>query len=659
VVAVADQWVILELGPKAEGEDPDLIRRSIRGSIRDAEVFVPAAVTTVGQDKVVRYAFDGYAFVKKTHPDQVYVRLANTRYVAAVLQRNGKLALATDAQVRRMKAQVSQESEQGISVGDTVLIMSGPYRQIQAIVHEDIQELSQVQVLVKLRSKEAIVTLPRNFLQLVTKAPKPAVERRMAEALAWLRSMRPVLLWRNNGAKLLRPAEAHRRLSVWVPKWQALYGFVQALGYTKFDPKPLSMKAVVLKRVASWLSKWQATEPVVSRVTRQVSAASLVDLSERTKTLGRLASWESRWTPLYSFVNVFYTPPSRARVDERAMEWLWLKDAVGRLEAIGEEVRLIEESMSAVLEIDMDHNPSFPEPDPATAPHGTIDHVVVDGLNLAARCAYAPGLSELRDSKGRPSGIYTGFLRSLGSFVKRYSGALIHVVWDGSSGRRKAAYAGYKADRKQLPITPEQLTWIKETLPLLGVSQSYHPEEEADDVIAALVRGPLAGKRNLIFSTDRDLLQVVSRTDVLLTPAVGKAKETFHDPDTIQEAWGVGPDQIVALRALYGDTSDKLPGVGFDRKVLLGLVRAYGTIDKIFASNLAGLTKSQYAKMRSSEKQVRLNAELMTLRIDLPITTIDPKPDRKAALARLQDVDCDTILPTFHPERVAGFAKTT
>ena len=42
-----EHWVVLELGPKAENEDPDLIRASIQHRIRGAEVFIPASVNTV------------------------------------------------------------------------------------------------------------------------------------------------------------------------------------------------------------------------------------------------------------------------------------------------------------------------------------------------------------------------------------------------------------------------------------------------------------------------------------------------------------------------------------------------------------------------------------------------------------------------------------
>ena len=49
------EWVVLELSSKADGEDPDLIRSSIRHQIKDAEVYLPVSVTKVGGDKVINY----------------------------------------------------------------------------------------------------------------------------------------------------------------------------------------------------------------------------------------------------------------------------------------------------------------------------------------------------------------------------------------------------------------------------------------------------------------------------------------------------------------------------------------------------------------------------------------------------------------------------
>ncbi len=188
VIVTTDQWVILELSSKAEGEDPDIVRRSITYAVKGAEVFIPAAVTQIGEDRVVHYLVDGYAFIRHKHPDTLYNRLDNSKYVQKVLTKivkpeNGgrpvrQLAFVENSAIDKMKRQIQSETDQGIGIDDTVLITSGAYRQIQAKVIEEIPEEQKVQVRVLLRSKDSIITLPRSFLRLVSKAPKaPAMDR--------------------------------------------------------------------------------------------------------------------------------------------------------------------------------------------------------------------------------------------------------------------------------------------------------------------------------------------------------------------------------------------------------------------------------------------------------------------------------------------------
>jgi 5'-3' exonuclease len=325
----------------------------------------------------------------------------------------------------------------------------------------------------------------------------------------------------------------------------------------------------------------------------------------------------------------------------------WVTNAVTRLRVIGEEVSSIEQALpSATTDIDFEDVP--PKTAMYTGPD--VQNVIIDGLNLAIRCLFAPGLGELRDSNGRPTGVYIGFLRSLGSLAKRWPTARLHVCWDGSSKRRKEAFPGYKADRPELPLRVEEVEWLREALPKFGVFQSWNRSEEADDAIATLVKSTFAKQQNVFMSTDKDLFQLVSDTDLFLYPAVGKARETLYNSAGVAEKWGVPPERLVTLRAMLGDSSDRIPGVpGVPQKVLVNLVRAYGTVDKIFASNLAGLSKLQYEKLIASEAIIRRNVDLMTLRLNVPLETVKPESDRTAAEKRLLEVDAkpDPILAAF------------
>lgn len=641
---MGDRWIVLELGPKAEGEDPDLVRRSIRHVVKDAEVFIPAAVTSIGEERVVRYLVEGYAFVRKVQPDPVYLKLVGTRYVNGLLRNGSQLATVSTVEIDRMRLQVRAESEQGIEVGDTVMIMSGPYRQITAVVYEDIPELKSVQLFVTLRSKEALVTLPRNCLRLVSKNPKvTSFEERVRVLLGWMEGAWPIVRWDGGRLSDFRSASAAlgavsrytERFQAGVDEFYAL-ATVDTLTVPTLPPTILS-RFERLRQVSTWAADLDWLRKAPSYV------FDMKRIRNAYRRFKKVRRFERSLRRAAGVLRAVETPLSTERFTSRFMDFVWLGETIERIRGLGEEVLMIERKM-AVEDVDMNTHPPS-----ATVVVGDVRNIVVDGLNLAVRCSYAPGLSDLRDSEGRPTGVFYGFLNSLCSFRRRFPGAHIVVVWDGSSRRRKDAFAGYKASRGNLPVEDWQLTWLRGTLPFLGVEQAWNTQEEADDVMATLVSGRFAGQRNVVFSTDRDLMQVVSENTVWLSPAVGKAKETAYDPKAIEAKWGVGPERIVFLRALLGDTSDEIPGVGIPQKLATTLVQAFGDVDKLFSSKLAGMTKLQYDKLRASEGLVRRNVGLMTLHRDLPVTFSAPTPDRIAAEKRLRDADVkpDAILTAF------------
>jgi len=291
-------------------------------------------------------------------------------------------------------------------------------------------------------------------------------------------------------------------------------------------------------------------------------------------------------------------------------------------------------------------------------------NVIVDGLNLAYRTYHAMKLipEPLVDGNGKPTGLLFGFLRSLAALNSRFEAHQFHVVWDGSRQRRSSRYPEYKATRGKVDIYSDgQLNDIQTILPLLGVAQAHNPNEEADDVVASLVRGRLKGNHNLIVSTDHDFLQLVTYTDHLFIPKVGNRSEILYDPDRVMAEYGVPSDRIVHLRALLGDTSDNLPGVPkVPAKTLTSLLRVHQTIDGIFSSSMVGITADQYAKLRASEGQVRLNLDLMALQ-DVPYTIIEPAVNFDGASKMLSErsVRPDQIVTSFANAAPLGFTKVS
>lgn len=591
---VSGAWIVLELSSRSDGENPSLIQQSIQNTLgKGAEVFIPAAVTEIGGDNIIHYLINGYAFIRGAFERPALRRLENTRYVQAVLREGTELAQVTDAAVEKMRKQLLQEIDQGIGVGDKVLITTGPYRNIEAEVITDITEMQQVQVLVKLRSKETIQTIPRSGLKVLDRAPTSPLYARLAALRRWLRSASPVLKWQSGGVKGM--AQLFARLS----------------------------------RTENWMSTGHHLYALVSFGS---SPARITRLHEQLAALRQISGWLDRAGWLYTFVASFCGLMDESRLDQlrsKFVELLWFDDIQERIKTLRREIDVIGHHAAKRRKGGGDVK--------------VIQNVVVDGHNLAFRCLYAPGMSELSDDQGRPTGVILGVMKGLGALRKRCPEARIYVTWDGSNQRRKSVFPDYKGNRKTSNGKVEgtvfdQLDFLRGLLPLFGVLQAWNPKEEADDVIAALVRGPLAGQHNLIFSTDRDLLQLVSDTTMMLTPRVGSRREVFYDLAAVEKSFGVPPATLIQLRAFYGDSSDNIPGVPrVPKKVLRKLVQVHGSVEGVYKSSLTGLTKGQYDRLRTAEPQVRINVGLMRLE-DVEVSVVDPDVDPNGAAKKLRSV---------------------
>jgi 5'-3' exonuclease/transcription antitermination factor NusG len=589
------EWVVLELTTKAEGEDPDVIRASIRHHIRDAEVFIPASVVQQGGNRVYQYLVDGYAFIRNKHPSNLYRRLDDTKYVQNVLyvrvNKDKKLATITADQVEKLRSQIKVEVDQGIEVGDTIVITSGPYKNISAIVKEDIQEQDSVLVHIKLRSTDRLITLPRGFLRLETKSPTIVYRDRFQSISDWTRSAHYLMAWTPRGLGRLPDA---------------------------------SQKFFTL---TAWLNRSVSTYELLRSYYATLDFVNVLSKATDYGLLHRGATLRARMSSIHALAT------SSLAMTARQLEFLYLTDVVGRVAGAYSELKAMTERPEAPV------------------------NLIVDGTQLFIRCSEAPGLGSLTDSTGRPTGAIVGFLRSLGGYKKRFPKAVVYVCWDGSSQRRKNMYPEYKANRssRSNPSQPGSLPfgwgWLREALPLLGVFQAFNHVEEADDVMASLVRGPLLGQPNVMITTDRDLLQLVTEFTHQLCPAVGAGKEKLYDLDLVKEEYGVKPPTLVHVRALSGDSSDNISGVpNFGLKTASKLISMHGSVGALLSSNLAGLTKSQVANLLASEKQVRLNVELLTL-CDVPYEQIESNPDQIEVEARLKalEIKPDPILAAFFP----------
>lgn len=590
----SQKWVVLELTSKADNEDPDVIRASIRHHIRDAEVFVPASVVQRGEQRVYHYLMEGYAFILDKHPPEHYSRLEDTKYVLSPLymhtgrRRERILATVTQDHVDRLRSQIKVEVDQGIDIGDLVYITSGPYKNITAVVKDEIHEHDSVSVHIQLRSTDRVVTLPRAFLRLERKSPIALYGSRLEGVAKWALMARKLIAWPAGSIKgLATKVQIFNRWEAWVRRSQVIYRVFNSY-YWQLD----------LKAVTEQWGKYQLLKSAATTKSQvEVLSDTLSDLTGLTKK--------------YS-------------------EVLFLTRAYNKMSTLHSDMNRMAEARTQTV------------------------NLVVDGTQLFIRCSEAPGLGTLSDSKGRPTGGIVGFLRSLGAYRKRFPQATIYVCWDGSSQRRKALYPEYKGNRNgSRSGTPSfGMETLRSLLPFLGVVQAFNPEEEADDVMATLVRGPLQDYPNIMITTDRDLLQVVSEYTHQLCPAMGGGKEKLYDPALVESEYGVAPSVLPQVRALSGDSSDNIPGIpGFGLKLAAKAVKPYGNVTSLLKSNLVGVSKLQVAKLKENEQLILANVELLTLR-DVSFTQIESNPNQVEVEAILQglEIKIDPVMTAFFPQ---------
>jgi DNA polymerase-1 len=199
--------------------------------------------------------------------------------------------------------------------------------------------------------------------------------------------------------------------------------------------------------------------------------------------------------------------------------------------------------------------------------------------------AYHSLPDDMVDDDGNPVNALYGFCRFIGDFVEQVRPGHLAVLFDESltSSFRSGLYHPYKANREPPPVElKRQFRQCREFTRALGIMECAHPEYEADDLIGTLVEeGRRLGRSSTIVSRDKDLAQLVSKTDVFWDFS-GKGKLTY---DEIPGVFGVWPEQIADFLALAGDSVDNIPGVpGVGKKTAAALLQHFGNLEAVYAN---------------------------------------------------------------------------
>ncbi|MCU1359907.1 MAG: polA, partial [Ilumatobacteraceae bacterium] len=252
--------------------------------------------------------------------------------------------------------------------------------------------------------------------------------------------------------------------------------------------------------------------------------------------------------------------------------------------------------------------------------------LLLDGNSLTYRAFFALP-TDMATASGQVTNAVFGFTSMLINLLKDHKPDGIMVAFDRPEPTfRHEMNVEYKAQREAAPdILRQQMGLVRQVLEALRITVIELIGYEADDVIATISENAKNEGHDIIIVTgDRDSYQLVCDPHVkVLYNRRGVSDYAFYDEAGIFERTGVTPAQYVDYAAMRGDPSDNLPGIpGVGEKTAAKLINTYGGLDGIFA-NVDKQTPKLRQSLIDNEARARSNAELMVLRRDAPIDSID------------------------------------
>ena len=271
------------------------------------------------------------------------------------------------------------------------------------------------------------------------------------------------------------------------------------------------------------------------------------------------------------------------------------------------------------------------------------DHFyLIDGSGYIFRAYYAlPPLT--RKSDGLPVGAVSGFCSMLFKLLEDSKSnenlqkpTHFAVIFDAARKTfRNEIYSDYKANRSEAPddLAP-QFEYIRKSVLAFNLPSVDLLNYEADDLIATYVEQILAkGAKVTIVSSDKDLMQLYKKDVRLFDPM----KNKFITPEDIVNKFGVGPEKVIDVQSLAGDSSDNVPGVpGIGVKTAAELINKYGTLEKLLDNAQEIKQNKRRETLIENKDKAIISKKLVTLMKDAPV-------EKKIEEFKLKEIDKERL----------------
>src|SRR3989442_1575833 len=286
--------------------------------------------------------------------------------------------------------------------------------------------------------------------------------------------------------------------------------------------------------------------------------------------------------------------------------------------------------------------------------------LIIDGMSQAYRAYFA--IRGLASSQGLPTNAVYCFAILLKRVLEKYPPDYIAVALDSSERTtRPAQYDLYKATRKQMPAyLAQQMPYIRKFCEAMRIPVLALPGHEADDIIATVcTRAVTAGLYPVVVTLDKDLYQLVDTILILNT----SKDDLLVDREKVVELFGVTPEQIPDLLALWGDSSDNIPGApGIGEKGARDLIQTFGSIEALLDRAGEISNAKHRASVSNNREQILLSKQLVVIDKNLPLEIRwdnfkVQSPDRAVLMPLLKELEFTALIKQYLPPEAGSIVE--
>lgn len=279
--------------------------------------------------------------------------------------------------------------------------------------------------------------------------------------------------------------------------------------------------------------------------------------------------------------------------------------------------------------------------------------ILVDGNSLMYRAYYGTASSGTLsiNSKGLYTNAIYAFVRMMNHLTQSSYDNILVAFDAGKKTIRHELMKEYKAGRAPMPDEFRmQIAYIKEFLNIKRIKQFEQDLYEADDIIGTMSKkAEEAGFHVDIYSSDKDLLQLISDNTTVHLTKKGMTDLEDYTPETFYQRYNITYDQFVDLKAMMGDKSDNLAGIsGIGEKKAVKYLNIYKSLDEII-NHMDEIKGSDGEKIRNDYENALLCRKMATIIRDFDINltlddTIRKEEDGEKLLAFYKELEFKSLI---------------